>query len=103
MGGAAVLNSLQYLSNFIIYKIYLFAPQPINTRVIKNCTIPIYIFHGIYDNISEKINTEMELSEKIIYDLRSPKKIDLKKVEKINAYGDDIFIKFSRELNKLLF
>ena len=68
----------------------------------------VYNFLEVYkylnnNCISEEIKTEMELSTKIINDLKTPKKLDLKKIEKINLYGNEIFQNFSKELNKLLF
>ena len=67
----------------------------------------VYNFAEVYKflkskKISFKIDNEKNLAKRIILDLRTPKKINEKKVLEINNYGSIILKKTLNEMNKFI-
>ena len=67
----------------------------------------VYNFNEVYEflktnNMAEQINNEYGLSNKIIDNLESPKKIDTQNVNLLNDYGNKILHHTIMELNKLI-
>ncbi len=67
----------------------------------------VYNFQEIYEllnsySISEQVNTENELSDKIIKNFENPKKINKDRVDLLNIYGKKTLNLTSAQLNKFL-
>jgi len=67
----------------------------------------VYNFQEVYDllkshGISEQVNDEKELSEKIIENFENPKKINELQIDLLNIYGEKILKQTIAELNKLI-
>jgi 3-deoxy-D-manno-octulosonic-acid transferase len=67
----------------------------------------VYNFQEVYDflknnNMAEQINNEYDLSDKIIENFKTPKKLNHQNIILLNSHGDKILHNTIVELNKLI-
>jgi 3-deoxy-D-manno-octulosonic-acid transferase len=67
----------------------------------------IYNFQEVYNflelhNISEKIEDEKQLSEKIIENFKNSKQINQERIDFLNIHGDEILKRTVKEINKMI-
>ena len=67
----------------------------------------VYNFQEVYDflknnNMAEQINNEYDLSDKIIENFKTPKKLNHQNINLLNSHGDKILHNTIVELNKLI-
>ena len=67
----------------------------------------VYNFQEAYDflknnNMAEQINNEYDLSDKIIENFKTPKKLNHQNINLLNSHGDKILHNTIVELNKLI-
>ena len=116
-----LINSFGVLNQYFRYCKSVFIGKSMNKKLVSvggqnpleaarlGCKIYygpyVYNFEEVYsflsnNNITEQIFNFNELSVKVIEDLRTPKIVNKKSLDKINLFGDEILHKTVKEMMK---